>query len=131
MRTTISSNQLFEFWDGNYTILWRIPPGYTSPSRLGDSGESVAWLHKSLLSIQGKDNGSALESDIFDSELDALVRQFQISSGLQPDGIVGARTWIQINSQTNLGIPFLSSSQKKRVSKKCPISSMHYENLTC
>ena len=46
---------------------------------------------------------------IFDGALESRVRQFQISSGLTPDGIAGVKTWIKINDQDGIQTPRLYS----------------------
>jgi peptidoglycan hydrolase-like protein with peptidoglycan-binding domain len=42
------------------------------------------------------------------------VKQFQLAVGLKPDGIVGAQTWVHINSRTNANVPALVRTEKTR-----------------
>jgi murein L,D-transpeptidase YcbB/YkuD len=45
---------------------------------------------------------------IFDGELESKVKQFQLSSGLTPDGIAGVKTWIKINDEDDSNTPRLT-----------------------
>jgi hypothetical protein len=52
-------------------------------------GHDVRWVQEVLVAA-----GAALEADgYFGHVTDAAVRQFQEANGLEPDGIVGPRTW--------------------------------------
>ena len=63
------------------------------------------WLVNRLAII---DDANQLRSGyIFDGALESRVRQFQISSGLTPDGIAGVKTWIKINDQDGIQTPRL------------------------
>jgi len=46
-------------------------------------------------------------TDIYHDELVNRVKKFQISEGLDPDGIVGPQTFICIINKTGSGEPFL------------------------
>ncbi|HEY3052085.1 MAG TPA: L,D-transpeptidase family protein [Thermoanaerobaculia bacterium] len=54
----------------------------------GDQGRRVAQLRKRL---------GASDRDEFDAELDSLLREFQQHHGLNPDGVAGADTIVELN----------------------------------
>ena len=89
---------LDQFWKGQYTVLWR-PPIQSSSLRLGDSGEDVTWLRTQLRTILDiKDAGGSPNQ--FDEGLREQVMRFQGIRGLAPDGVVGYRTLMHINTLT-------------------------------
>jgi hypothetical protein len=68
------------------TLLYQPPPPVL---RSGSSGRWVTKLQESL-----RDAGvSVAVTGQFDAETDAAVRGFQAQAGLDPDGVVGPRTW--------------------------------------
>ena len=89
-------------------VLWRSPPNYQQPLKLGDSGASVDALLNTLSFIDtGKPTGEV--GFLFDLNLERRIKNFQRTSGIDPDGLVGARTWTQLNSIVGTDIPFLST----------------------
>jgi general secretion pathway protein A len=97
-------------WFGDYTLLWRPPTGSVVSLGLGSRGPGVTWLRSSLASIDEKYASANPESDIFDAELDELVRNFQRDHRLDIDGVAGQQTQIIINSQLAVeGTPRLSA----------------------
>ena len=67
----------------------------------------VAWLDEQLAKIQGRPP-LAPPPELYDDSLVRQVRRFQSSRGLRPDGIVGPRTVIQINTRTLADLPLLA-----------------------
>ncbi len=104
----ISSAELVNHWDGNYTMVWRIPPEYHGPVAVGGRGKSVEWLIRQLSLVDG--NPDAGPNQIFDNSIEARVKRFQLSVNLVPDGIVGIRTWIHLNSINPLNQPTLNQA---------------------
>ncbi|MEL0216912.1 MAG: peptidoglycan-binding domain-containing protein, partial [Gammaproteobacteria bacterium] len=102
----ISISELLEYWNGNFTLLWRAPPGYQVPLTVGDRGPAVDWLVNRLAIINDA-NPPLSPGYIFDGTLESRVRQFQLSSGLTPDGIAGVKTWIKINDKDGVATPRL------------------------
>jgi general secretion pathway protein A len=98
-------------WLGNFTLLWKIPPGYSGYLKMGDSGPSVAWLYEELSGILGE-TGRIGGQNEFDDDLVEMVKTFQRSAGLIPDGIAGLQTIIKINSATDIGSPTLSEKRE-------------------
>jgi general secretion pathway protein A len=99
--------QFIDNWDRNFTLLWRAPPAYKGPLSRGDRGPAIDWLVNRLALI----NAEPLvltAGYIFDRELEYKVKQFQLSSGLTPDGIAGVKTWIKINDEDDSNTPRLT-----------------------
>ena len=80
------------------------------PLASGSRGPAVTWLRDSLAVIDARYASSNPRSDIFDAELDQLVRDFQRDHHLDIDGVAGQHTQIIINSQLAAeGTPQLSA----------------------
>ena len=95
---------LSRYWYGDSLVLWR--PGALQGDDLapGMEGEGVRWLRASLARIDGDpDSAPRPGASIFDSDLEARVRDYQRERRLSVDGIAGAQTQIAIN--TDLEIP--------------------------
>jgi len=98
--------ELLDAWSGNFTLLWRAPPGNPAPLSRGDRGPAVDWLVNRLAMINGQ-SSSSNPGYIFDNNLESKVKQFQLSTGLTPDGIAGVKTWIKINDADDVNTPKL------------------------
>lgn len=104
----VTLDSLTAAWQGNFTLLWRMPPAYAAPVDLGDSGAAVDWLTYQLDLMDGRSARLAANRR-FDTTLEARVRAVQAANGIDVDGIAGAETWIAINAFEGLGIPFLTA----------------------
>lgn len=93
-----SVNEVSRFWFGQYLIVWRPPNGAPASIRPGTRSPSVAWLRRSLAELDGETATVANDSDYFDADLEARVRNFQRKNRLQVDGLAGEQTQIIINS---------------------------------
>ena len=99
-------------WFGDFTLLWRPPTDSVISLGLGSRGPAVTWLRNSLAAIDERYAGGSPESDIFDAELDRIVRDFQRDHRLDIDGVAGQHTQIIINSRLAVeGTPRLSAPQ--------------------
>ena len=98
--------ELLDAWSGNFTLLWRAPPGYKAPISMGDRGPAVDWLVNRLQVINDR-TGPTTPGYVFDGELEVQVKQFQLTTGLTPDGIAGVKTWIKINDADDIDTPRL------------------------
>ncbi len=94
---TAARDEVLSHWSGDYLILWKPPPTYRRSLKLGTRGADVAWLKARLAEIRG-DSAEVAKDDVFDAELKAEIIAFQESRPLVVDGIVGARTLIQLNN---------------------------------
>ena len=92
--------------DGQVTVLWRKPEAYNELLEPGDTGPMVKWLDEQLATIQGR-APLVQVPDTYEGSLIRQVRRFQSSKGLRPDGVVGPRTVIQINTGTQADLPLL------------------------
>jgi len=98
-------------WYGQYTILWRPPPGYRLPMRLGHTGPPVKWLAETLATVQDV-HLSLPEDPVYDDALMYSIRKFQEEESLSPDGIAGPRTLMKLNTKVGLDVPTLHNGRK-------------------
>lgn len=108
---TVSVDEVALHWMGDYILLWKVPPGYQGLIKIGDRGPAVQWLQQKLAELQGKDKPKQAD-DVFDEALENKVKKFQLSSGLQPDGIVGPQTLILLNTAVGSPSPRLNREKK-------------------
>jgi general secretion pathway protein A len=95
--------------DGATAVLWRKPEAYAGVLEPGGTGPMIAWLDEQLATIQGRAPLSEAP-ETYDDSLIRQVRRFQSSKGLLPDGVVGPKTVIQINTETQANVPTLLQS---------------------
>ena len=97
-------------WFGEFMLLWRPPTGTAVSLGVGARGPGVIWLRDSLAAIDTRYESANPGSDIFDADLDRIVRNFQREHRLDVDGVAGQQTQIVINSLLAVdGTPQLSS----------------------
>jgi general secretion pathway protein A len=96
-RHEIGIGELSRYWFGDFVMLWR--PGTSQVKSLspGMHGADVRWLRESLQHVQGLRSDGPV-SDVFDTELTNLVRDFQRQHRLTVDGIAGVQTQIALAS---------------------------------
>ncbi len=94
----ISLEALAESWNGEYTVLWRPPPGYRAPIVPGRAGAANGWLAEQLAQISGSANDATLQRGL---------KTFQLAEGLQPDGIAGPKTIIRLTARSDSATPRL------------------------
>ena len=98
---------------GEFTLLWRRPPGFTRTLRPGDKNEFVTWVADKLSQLDG--HKVALRgSRVYGSALLGRVRNLQLRCGLRVDGLIGRETILVINALT-ANVPVLST----RLSRRC------------
>lgn len=85
-------------WFGQYLLLWRPPNGQAVSLGPNSSGADVLWLRESLASIDDQFATRDPMSDVYDTELEQVVRAFQRAHRLSVDGLAGQQTQIVINS---------------------------------
>lgn len=93
----VNVRELTNFWFGEYLLLWRPQSGQVKEYFPGMRDEGIKWLRASLAEIQGKPV-IPINSDVYDAELEARVREYQRDRRLTVDGLVGYRTQITINT---------------------------------
>jgi general secretion pathway protein A len=93
----VGIGELSRYWFGDFVMLWR--PGTSQVKSLspGMRGADVRWLRQSLQRVRG-DHSDGPVSDVFDTDLANLVRDFQRQHRLTVDGIAGVQTQIALAS---------------------------------
>jgi general secretion pathway protein A len=93
----IGIGELSRYWFGDFVMLWR--PGTSQVKSLspGMHGADVRWLRESLQHVRGEHSDGPV-SDVFDTDLANLVRDFQRQHRLTVDGIAGVQTQIALAS---------------------------------
>lgn len=102
----ISIGDVESLWSGDYTIIWKRPPGYQGDIHPGMQNSLVPWIDEQLAAVQGRSTRSP-ENMVMNEDLVEQVRRFQLTAGLIPDGIVGTHTIIHMNSVADSNIPRL------------------------
>jgi general secretion pathway protein A len=105
----VSIEEVQEHWLGEFTLVWRVPPEYSGNLHPGARDPFVLWLARRLADIEGS-TAEPHSSELYDAGLVQQVRRFQLSRGLQPDGIVGSKTLIQLGSVLGGSDPRLTAS---------------------
>jgi general secretion pathway protein A len=98
----VANSELEQLWFGEYLLLWR--PGTTGVKSFlpGMRDPDVRWLRESLARIQGKPV-EPMDSDLFDENLAARVRDYQRDRRLPVDGMAGHATQVAISSDLGGG----------------------------
>ena len=108
-------DRVSEMWFGQYQLLWRPPNGIADAMRPGSRGPNVVWLRQSLAAIDDRYRSEPLDSDVYDTELQLKVREFQRDHRLIVDGLAGHQTQIIINTLlTPDGSPRLTTPRLAR-----------------
>ena len=106
----IALNDLASRWFGQFVGIWNSPPDYTGRIPMHYRGPAVTWLRHKLELVDGiRDNGS----DEYDRALAKRVRRFQLSDGIEPDGLVGPLTLIRLNVRSGTVKPRLVAAVQK------------------
>jgi general secretion pathway protein A len=106
----VSLTDLESLWLGNFTLLWKKPPEYTGILKPGEQGPMVQWLDRKLALIQGQ-TPHAQDRSVYEEDLVKQVKAFQRDKGLIPDGIVGTKTIIHINTASHSRVPLLAGKR--------------------
>ena len=89
---------LSDYWFGQFMILWRPAIGIDEAIGPGMRGENVRWLRQSLATINGLELPAGPNQDLFDTDLERQVTEFQRKHRLESDGLAGQKTQIIINT---------------------------------
>jgi general secretion pathway protein A len=92
-------------WRGEFSTLWQSPAGYTGPLQQGAAGPVVDRLATQLAAWSGQPAPAGGAG--FGTVLKARVSNFQRAQGLQPDGVAGPTTFMQINRWSGIDEPRL------------------------
>ncbi|MBI4843191.1 MAG: AAA family ATPase [Nitrospirae bacterium] len=107
-----SLEEIESHWPGEYTLLWKTPPGYSGDIRPGERGKRAKWLDAQLAVIN-KREPSGKDNIVYDNEVVNEVKRFQFAKGLTPDGIIGTQTFMRLISSTSDKMPRLSDKAGK------------------
>ena len=90
--------QVLASWDGYYLLLWQPPVKNITFVYPQQTSKAVLWL-KEQLSVGDGMSTESKQADFFDDELKVQVVKFQKRHKLSVDGIVGFRTFIQLQNE--------------------------------
>jgi general secretion pathway protein A len=76
----------------------------------GHKGSEVDWLDKQLSVVQGRKHQTR-KNPVYDEKLVGLVKQYQLSEGIEPDGVIGSQTIIHLNNAIGNDEPVLKKKQ--------------------
>jgi general secretion pathway protein A len=93
---------LADIWRGDYTTLFRLPPGHEGRLGVASTGPAGAWLGKQLEAMQSRGELPPGANNLQDQ-----VKAFQASRGAAPDGIPGPMTLMLINRASGVDEPHL------------------------
>jgi general secretion pathway protein A len=114
-RYELALSDVGHLWYGEYLALWSPPEVGERMIRRGMRGAAVEWL-RAALARYGLPRHSAPASEVFDTDLEAQVKEFQRRHQLQDDGIVGKTTLIYLSSYSgSASAPVLSSATQADV----------------
>jgi general secretion pathway protein A len=103
--------ELASTWRGEFTTLWRMPPGYAI--RADNSGPLRAWVAGQLgpnPTAVGPISSRPSTAPSW-AELSPQVQAFQAGEGLQPDGRIGPITLMLINRAAGVNEPRLDAAR--------------------
>ncbi|MCY4427646.1 MAG: AAA family ATPase [Halieaceae bacterium] len=86
--------ELASRWQGEFTLIWQAPAGFSRPLRVGDSDPVVAWLAQQFAELDGQ--SQPLATELFNPALATRVKYFQRESGLSDDGVAGVKTLLKL-----------------------------------
>ncbi|HEX5310562.1 AAA family ATPase [Aquabacterium sp.] len=101
----LSLAELSRMWRGDFGTLWQTPEGYKGKLSDGQSGPVVEWLAQQLAVIQHEPPPVGKQK--LDPQLKARLHAFQLTQGLQPDGVAGPTTFMQLNRALGVAEPQL------------------------
>ncbi len=105
VQMTASLNALAGVWRGEFATLWRAPYAYRTPISGGTPGPSADALSAQLAGPLGDIAPGAGQKSA--GTLQARVAAFQRAQGLEPDGIAGPATLMQLNRALGVDEPRL------------------------
>jgi general secretion pathway protein A len=99
-------------WSGEYFVLARpLLDGFRT-IRPGEHGPWVPVLGTQLAVLHGRETQYPLPNDaLYDEAMEREVKQFQLTHGLIPDGVVGPQTFMRLSSVADQSAPRLFREQ--------------------
>jgi general secretion pathway protein A len=105
---TVSLVSLATVWRGDFATFWRTPPGYAGTLVGPASGAAGDWVRAQLGTLNGKPLPAG------PAAWKTQVSAFQRSQGLDPDGLAGPTTFMQLNRATGVDEPRLQSDEPRK-----------------
>ncbi|WP_019140135.1 ExeA family protein [Noviherbaspirillum massiliense] len=101
----VSLVALARYFRGEFATFWRAPAAFRDLVPPEDKGADVDWIAAQLAKL----NGSAAPEgpQAYDLKLRNQVREFQVTQGLQVDGLVGPATFMRLNRVAGVDEPRL------------------------
>jgi general secretion pathway protein A len=93
----VAAADIADFWQGEYLLVWRPQTSEVKAFVPGMRDPDIKWLRASLATIQGEPI-APMQSDLYDENLEARVKQYQRERRLTADGLVSHQTQIAIIS---------------------------------
>lgn len=102
-QVNLARSMLDQYWRQEYSVLWKLPPGYKGAIRPNTIGPEVKWLREQLQTVSNRVGDPEIQSkgemqSYYDDNLLASVKKLQRQAGLDDDGIIGVQTYILLNS---------------------------------
>ena len=91
----VAAGEIADYWQGEYLLLWRPQTVEVKAFVPGMRDPDVRWLRASLATIQGEPV-APMQSDLYDEQLEARVKQYQRERRLIADGLVSHQTQVAI-----------------------------------
>ena len=100
---------LEQHWRGEFQLLWKPPQLDTRNLSMNMQGEPIGVLRNRLRQWAGLAPETA-PSEVFDTALETLVKQFQLRNGLVADGVAGIQTQAVLDAAlATVNSPLLSA----------------------
>ncbi|HEX6364374.1 MAG TPA: AAA family ATPase [Albitalea sp.] len=104
---TVPLALLADRWRGDFATFWQAPPGYERRPADGDKGPVADWLAEQLAQVRGEARPAAPAT--VDAAMKSRIVAFQVSQGLQADGVAGPLTFMQLNRVAGVDEPRLQT----------------------
>ncbi|HZY19329.1 MAG TPA: AAA family ATPase [Ramlibacter sp.] len=104
-RQTVTLAALASRWNGEWSSLWRAPPGLDRQAPERETPELVRWVGEQLGPVPAASPDAPRPP-----ALAVRIRNFQLSQGLPVDGLLGPLTFMQLNRTAGVDEPRLRAS---------------------
>jgi general secretion pathway protein A len=95
---------LADVWRGDFTTLWRTPPGQKGRLVDGRTGPAGEWMGSRIAGLQAVGKVPPTPNN-----LTARIQAFQRVNGIDPAGLAGPITFMQVNLASGVDEPRLSA----------------------
>lgn len=103
-------SDLANSWFGQYVAIWHAPQDFKGNIFPNTRRQDVVWLRHAMEKIDGiKNNGS----DVYDADFARRIRAFQLSDGIEPNGIVDTLTVIRLNVRNGISKQHLITDKSR------------------